>query len=1046
MDDSVEKQEEGRCLNAMERPVSVKVPLPNLLDTKMEALRLNPSFFVTCFSTLLTAVLLGACFIIVGVPPLFIAVRRGRCIYVAVMIPLLTVIGTVLSYYVMQHPQRMLNAALAQVVEEVQHHAIYLRTAVDYVETELETRQATLGVAEKDEPVCARSLLVTPEESALQRFSRISVPGGAATRLPATLPTVSGRGLLHGIDQLQEDQDMVVATVHVGKEWQWLMGLLGKLNLRSLTGQTNTFSHHQDTAVRALVMSVARVERMILSLYFSSFVLNPANAAAPCPLSDLTVSTGIAGCSSGFGNDVGGNSGSAHGRTAASMRQPSAPIMKSVKLHPSHTPGHGLRGSFGENAFTHLRERLNESRDHAESSGAGEELTSQLTSLNMKDFSFERVKVPQFRALLSGRTGSREHQKVEAHEPEGPSAFKVAAPASAPVKRVLHLDTDAQLTDEKAEMPDDTSVTVHSFANTNKADDAGGQDGCSGDSPPRAVIDGCCSAGAAPSSSPAHATTACVQNSSIPAADKAAEKAFVGVQTGERGAVLSQGLSISAQHPARELSSGRRSTLSVMGSCTAAPHTDENGTGPSPMSSAVSKPRLVRPTRSRQPRSTVAAYPALTLHRGARFMGDDSDVFVTVLIHVEKGNSVCGSRLYAARAHTRYNTAANKHYFFNEPDSSVARSCGFNPFTVFYVSKHKGQRERLTIFEQNLLEFVYCCPEEQSEMDSVSHPCPTDGPSPAVGSPGHSSGDTVAAAGTTQEGSSTASFVHETASPPSSTPHHPSSMVLAEQHMDSFIVAMQVLKDRPMRLAFLPVALAPAKPRDTSLTHKYGTVQPFKTAHAMDLMTHSKELRPTGGGSISNTPSISEMMMPASCRPRSDSLPASGVSGAEVSTREALLRAPSPATLPVLECVIDGVLCILTEIEITVCSSLKRPSKVLLIGVSLEDVSEKGSECGVRSMGEDTEVSENSRGGNTGSRNLEDTGEKQPNDLRSPPRQQANNDAEVIQQGIQSSMVTPRGQSLLRDVGSRSLASLSAHEKGAACTLGREFREVIYLA
>ncbi|CBZ26904.1 hypothetical protein, unknown function [Leishmania mexicana MHOM/GT/2001/U1103] len=1048
MDVFEKADQQHRGVDAVEKSVAVKVPLPALLDIKAEALRSNPSFFVTCFSTLLTAVLLGLCFMIVGVPPLYIAVRQGRCIYVGVMVPLLTVIGTVLSYYAMQHPQRVFNSEVAQIVKEMEQHAAYLSTAVHNVETELETRRVTLALACTDEPARMCSLPMTLEESGLPRFSRIAVPGGAAASMSATLPVIGGPGFLHGIDKLEEERDLIIATVHVGKEWQWLMGLLGKLNLRSLTGPTNPVVHHQRIAVHALAISVARVERMILSLYFSSFVLNRANAVAPVNLLGVAASKSVAGCGSVFGHGAGRNHESAHGRTSTSMFQPSAPIMTSVKLHPPHTPGHELGDSFTESVFTVPRETPNESRDRAESGGAGEEMTSQLTSLNVNGVSFGRVKLPQFPPLASGGTGCREPQKVQTHPHEGPSAARGAATTPAPVERVLHLDTDAQLTDEKGQSPNNTSASEHSvrsFADTNKADEAGDQDGGSGDNPPPAVGKGRRRSTVSPSSSTVHAATLRIQSRTVAAADNAAEKAFMDANVSGSGAVFSDSLSILPQHPKLRLSSGRDNGDGVVRSCTAAPHSDGNDTGASPTSSPQSKPRPACSTRSRQPGSAVVAYPSLTLHRGARFIGDENNVFATVLIHVEKRNSACVSRLYGAQAHASYDTSANRHYFTNGADSSLTRSCDFHPFTIFHVSNHKGQREGLTTREQQLLQFVYCRPEEPSALDSVSHRCATDLSSPEVRSPGQNSGVTVAAAATTHAGSSTASLARETATPPGSIPHHPSSTVLTGPRVDSFILAMQILRDRPMRLAFLPVVMPPVQPKGTSLVHNDAILQPVKVACRTDLENSGRELHPTSGGSISSTPTASAMTVPARGRPSSCGV-GSSEDGATNPTPVAARRTPSLTTVPVLECVIDNVLCIVTAIEITVDTSFKRPSKVVLIGVSLEDVASEGSERGEMGVNEDEGVSQDSVEGSTGTQSLEGAGEtKQPADLRGLLRQRATDTAEVIQKGIRSVMATPRGRVMLRHGNSRSAVSLNRHGNGEQCTLGQEFREVIHL-
>ncbi|KAG5506158.1 hypothetical protein GH5_05841 [Leishmania sp. Ghana 2012 LV757] len=1026
-----QQQQQERGEDAMEQPVAVKVQPPTLLDFKAEVLRSNPSLFFTSFSTLLAAALLGLCFAIVGIPPLYIASVKGRQTYVAIMLPLLTVIGTVLSYYCMQHPQRMFNSALAHIVKEMEHHAAYLSTAVGYVETELETRGVNLSMAVTAKSTSMRSLPATPKERGLQRLSNAVAPGGAAAAPPTTIPAVGGSGFLRGIDALEEERDMIIATVHVGKEWRWLMGLLGKLNLRSLAGPTNPALHHQRIAVCALVTSVARVERMILSLYFSSFVLQRVNTISPVNLRGLPVSTSCAGGGPASNSAVGVGYGDA--RTTAPMLQSPMPVIASVRLHSPRTSGRELGDSLTESVFTIPRETANESGDGAEDGVAGEETTSQLTSLNVRGINFGGVKLVQFPPLLSGKRASREHKKRHANAQEEPPAAAAVASASTPIARTLHMDPDVQSTGDREGIEEralklgrasSSDHTMRSFEGTHMGASDGDQRECSGEATPPERSIGQCESAVNPSYS--HTATLCVQSRTVAAVSSAWEVASTDGNRGEEVA-LSPGSGISTQHPVPSGAGGTDNDDGVKRSRISTPPVDGNDTGGSTMSSPPSRPPVVGPTRRRQPGTAVVASPSLALQRGSRFKGDEKDVFATVLIHVLKGSSTRYSRLYGALAHANYDASADRHYFINGSGASLTRSCDFSPFTIFYIPNREDQREGLTILEQRLLQFVYCRPEEQKEADAVRHPYATDLSSLAVGGTGRESEDGTAGAAAApaaniQPGNSTATVPCETASPPGRTPHRASVSLFPEHRVSSFIVAMQLLEDRPMRLAFLPVVIEPVPPKGTSLTPNGVTLQTSKTPGRTGA-AYRREDRHLASGSVG-----------------------SSEEGATNSTSEGALQAPSPTMVPVLECVIDDVLCILTEIEITVDSSFQRPSKVLLIGVSLEDVSEEGSERSEIDVNEDDGMSRDSLEGSTGSLSLDfASGTVQPTDRHDSPLRRATKKGDAAPPSTRGGMATITTQAQLSHVASKSVSSLPRHEHGVRCTLGQEFREVIHL-
>ncbi|KAI5690567.1 hypothetical protein MNV84_03665 [Leishmania braziliensis] len=1048
MDDSIKlgQQELQQSADVIEKPIAIKVSRPALLDTKQEVLRSNPSLFVTCVSTLLTALLLSLCFLIIGIPPLYIETSRGRRIYVSVMVPLLTVVGTVLSYYSMQHPQLAFNSALAQVVKEIEQHATYLSTAVGNVEMELEARGLSLNSASTGESASTRSLPWTHKNQGLECFPSAVAPGGATSTLPTTVPIVGGAGILKGIDRLEEERDLIIATVHVGKEWRWLMSLLGTLNLRCLAGTTNPVMHHQRIFVHAMAISLARVEKAILSLYFSSFVLRTVNATAPINLRGRAASTAVAGSGPGFGNSAGVNGGSWRTRTEGSMFQPLVPVIATRKLHSSNTPGNEPGDSLTGSAFLIPQETPNESKNPAEAGDGGEEMTSQLTSFNVKGSTFLKVKLPEFPTLLSGGTAGRGSKKTQAHAQEGPPAATAAPAASTPVERALDMQPDAQWTSEKrtntnTKRPHHSSLSEHrmsSCADTNKDNDAGGHGRVDVEDVSLATGSWRCGS-AISTTSCAHSVIQCAPSRSIAAAGTAS----VDGNKEEARVIFSPRSGISTAQPQSELepARGKGNSDSMAGNHTAASPPEGTGTRALLMSPSPLKPHLACPTRLQQPGTAAVASPSLTLHRGARFIGDENSVFATVLIHVQKGNSISYSRLYGALARSSYDASAGRHYFTNGADSSLTPSCAFSPLTVFYVPGHTSQREGLTILEKKLLQFVYCCPEKRAETNSVGSPFPADLSSLAFRGAGGGNGDNTAAPVVAiQADTCTSNVARETPSSLGSTPHR--TPISAEQHVDSFIVAMQLLEDRPMRLAFLPVVIEPEPPRGTSVTYSDRNLQSLTAMCRTDLASCSKELYPGSGSGTSGTPTASAETIPSRGRHKRGS----NEDGTTSSASEAPLPAPSPTTVPVLECVIDGVLCVLTEIEITVDASFQRPSKVLLIGVSLEDVSEEPSERGEIDLDVNEEVRHDFLEGSTGSGSFEGaSGTKLLAERGSSPQRRETHKAEMSLQSTRSFLATPEKHTIQRHVASRSRRSLTRHEKGEGCTLGQEFRELICL-
>ncbi|KPA78324.1 hypothetical protein ABB37_06458 [Leptomonas pyrrhocoris] len=991
-----------------EKPVVVKVPPRPLLDVAITLERFNPNFCVTTCSIVIIAMVMGSCFVVLGIPPLFLDDWKGKRIYVGIMVPLLTLLCTVLLYYVMQQPQRTFNTALMRMVRDMEHHSNYLSTAVDHVERELNARGVNIGAMANSSSFGGRPRgnLATPDESSLQQpqpqQQRAQQTGGGAGTSPQTA-TLHSRGsfgaatggsdFLRGIDSLEESHDMVIATVHVGKEWKWFKDVLGQLKDTTLGGPTFPSLAYQRVMVRMLSTAIARVEKLILSLYFSSFLLHRVNAIAPLNL------WGASAASVGTAD---WNRGDMHSRAEAAL-------MKSAMAHPSgnnvstpHRRQLRLPGDAGESptesTFTlgnmHLRDSEAADLESPVFSAAGaldvrhdEETHTELTPPSQqKGFTLgSNVMLPQFTPLIgSGEmtpTGKPQRQggspttavapattKDAAGKREAPMAVGAAAPAAFDSKNSRHSDS--------------TMAAAPFQLSTTKADVAANHVAPSDHHPPRSASD------------EDILVDVDVEGESVPLARmrrsrQAATKGGDGNNV-KGGGLLAPRPAVSAQQPQRphhvdatpnKQHPQQQQQLAAfdladspfpLGSPSASPPPVKPPLPPSPSSQHPPPPQVTGRHHTRQPGSAVVPNPSLTLHRGARFVHDEDTFFITILVHVRKARLTCFSRLYAAQAHVKDDGKERKHYFSKTDDAGGGRKGGGGggsssggPFTLFHISDVAGEREGLTLQEQRLLSVAYCRPENHPERGSDGRRQPTDLSSLAVKDRQGSGGSLPG--------------TEETPSPPNGLSERHVTSVYAEE-VDSFIVALTLLADRPMRLTFLPTHIETVAHKDQSSTVS-SSLTSLSPKAARGAASNQRHGATAAAGAIN---------------PEQDGL------------------IPPLRTVPVLECVIDDVLCVLTRVEVMVDSAFETPSRILLVGVSLEDVSE-GSERGV---GDDDLDS------------LEETHRTRK------PAQSSPDNSPNDRHG--SSMATSRTQTL-EGLTPGTTAAGYVH----TCTVGQEFHEVI---
>lgn len=1001
---------------AAEKPVAVFVPRRPLLDTPVAIQRSNPNCCITLLTTVTTAAVLGICFVVVAIPPLFLDTWHGQRIFVGIMIPLLTIICTVLLYYLMQQPQRIFNTAMVKLVKEMEHHSTYLSTAVDNVEKELTARGVSLGGGGGGVGSSfagrQRSQPVTPEDSALPRS-----PGNAGLRAASSFYTNSASDILHGIEHLDESHDVVISTVHVGKEWKWFKDTLGKLKATTQSGGGFAGLAYQQGMVRMLSLAIARVEKLILSLYFSSFLLQRLNVVAPLNLWGANATS--MGSAGGARFDM-------HARAAAALSRPSLALknVSPVGIAPPPTQRAPLRllgascESLTESSFTIRNGRGKDSGAQELDSpafstsgaldvhGDGETPTDLTPPSSGQGYLFGRkVHLPRFTPLIGsgeaspsgGNSPQPQQQQQTQHAPtalayEAKNGASAAAAATAGDDGPAVVDRTQRRASASASMPppplqrtvtkegahDAAAVLSHHTLRSATEDSDSEEDvDADGVATPLARLR-------------SDRQTAAVHEEASQSVVVVRMRSNTGMAAGPDAATPRPGRQPpqSTTNAAAYASSSRVASLDV----SASPLPVKPPLPPS----STSQQQLhgvgaVRPRR--QAGTAVVANPSLTLLRGARFVNDEDSFFMTALVHVRKANLTCFSRLYAAQAHVRTDGKEKKIYFFNSGDSSFMRRSSYNPLTIFHISDVGGEREGLTVQEQRLLNFVYCKPENHSEVDSqgrARNAAATDLSSLAV-KDGVSSG-AASAAGTEGNPSPTGSIALRTV-----------TSVFSDE-VDAFILAMGLLPDRAMRLTFLPVHI--------EAVGRKGMSQSFSGSLTSASL---KASAPTKAG-------------------RESDVTAAAASDGGVSNSEAEHPPPPPTkTLPVLECVVDDVLCVLTKIEITVDPTFQRPSKIVLVGVSLEDVTE-GSERGVDDDDDDADGDLDSlAGAQETKRPLHSSAENSPNGRHS------------------RSMVTPQTEALAAPAASSSSAAavnggvMAAPGYASGCTLGQEFREIILL-
>lgn len=969
--------------NTLDKPVAVTVPRRPLLDIPVSIERSYPNGCLTFVSTVVTMAVMGLCFVVVGVPPLFLDDWKGKRIYVGIMVPLLTLLCTVLLYYVMQQPQRVFNAALVKLVKDMEHHSNYLNTAVENVEKELIERGVNLSAAANSSFLGGhpRSSLATPEESSMQRN-----PSGAL-RSTSSCSLNGGVDFLRGIDKLDESHDITIATVHVGKEWKWFTELLGEVRKSTFGGSNMPGLAYQRIIIRMLTVAIARAEKLILSLYFSSFLLQRLNAVAPLNLWGTSASA--VGVSEAY------RGGDMHSRALVTVLGRGGTTnngLPQAQRSPHQVFG-GSGESFSENTFTLGNNpakggsRTVDPESPVFSTAAvlevrGDDAASmELTppSHIRGEMFGKKVKLPHFTPLIN--SGDRNPSVNKAGQTPQQQRQQLATPSSAAMSEEAELNEEAAVAaapngtqrpssvSASAALPSAPSAAKVGEARTVLSDRpllSATDDESQGDIDVEAAETplGKVRSGRQLSLQDAHAhSVVVVQNRSAVGEDKGVcgngssdhhnrESVLSPVSTLSTRQPSGHGDSDSAsptnqQHqppqpqqrqrdvdatPDKQLSSfdTTQAPFPVVSSSPASPPPVRPPLRPlSPSSTQPASPNGDGGRPRRQPGSATVQSPSLVLYRGARFVNDEDAVFFTILVHVRKARVTCFSRLYGALAHLRDDGKECKYYFANAGDSSMMRRSPYSPLTLFHISDVGGEREGLTVQEQRLLSFVYCRPERHSEVaDASTQRQATDLSSLAVK-------DSISSA-------TSPAALEET----ESSPHREVTSVYAEE-VDAFILAMGILRDRAMRLTSLPAHVTP-------------------------------------------------------------------VAGLKA---DAVLPPPLK-TVPVLECVVDDVLCVLTKIEVTVDASFRSPSKILLVGVSLEDLSE-GSERGVDD-------------------DLESLAEAQ--ELREPAHSSADSSPSARYTRSMATSQRPRGS----PPGALTSGTRAATTRYfQACTVGQEFREVI---
>ncbi|KPI84103.1 hypothetical protein ABL78_6840 [Leptomonas seymouri] len=927
--DGTEKQPAAKAEGSPEGPVAVNVPSRPFLDVAVSLERFNPNLCSTFCSIVITAIVMGGCFVVIGIPPLYLDSWKGKRIYLGIMIPLLTILCNVLLYYVMQQPQRVFNAALMKMVKEVEHHSQYLSTAVDHVEKELNARGVNLGAAAHASFTggCSRSHPSAPDECPVHLAQQTGCRGSMSLHTAAlrSAGSFSGNGcseFLRGIDDIDAGRDVVIATVHIGKEWRWFKEVLGQLGTTTMAGTDFSGLPYQRVVVRTLTVAVARVEKLILSLYFSSFLLQRINTLAPIHLWGASVASAEAADWSRM--DM-------HTRAAAAMAKRTTEDVVGNALPIQRSPPEQLSGSgesFSESVFTlgNLRakgsDQTESERPVLAAAGALDVCTDaethmELTPPSRRDgfLMARQLKLARFTPLIGSGEMSSEKKSPRAASPTATAqANEAKVKVEAPSPEVVEVSTGHGSTQHwrsdssvaaspKWRCATMVGVTAKEAAQSEYASQRSRNENTLVDIH---VEDAPTSSSRLRRGHPAPLKVSdvrqimVVQRRLSPAGE---------LDNGNAGENEASPLSSVSTHQPRHQHHIDATPLNPQLRAAFDPADMASPVG-SPSASPPVKPPLTAPSQSqqrqpqngrlaRQPGTAVVQNPSLTLHRGARFEKDDDAVFVTILVHVQKSGADRFSRLYAAQAHVKDDGYQRRHYFAAAGNSGTAPRGDSCPFTLFHVADVTGEPEGLTLQEQRLLNFVYCRPEKPTGARPDGHGQPTDLSSLAVTDEARASRPPLGR--------------QNTLTPSSSAPHRNDTAVDAEE-VDSFIVAMAILADRPMRLTFLPVHMEAAAPSGRPATPNGASPSPPSKAPS-DVANNRREEE------------------------------AAAFDAVETNSGPDALR-PQFKTVPVLECVVDGVLCVVTAIEVTVDVAFQNPSEIQLVGLSLEDVSE-GSERGV---------------------------------------------------------------------------------------------------
>lgn len=835
----------------MKEREEVKVPIrqrKHIFDSPVEVSKMNAPTTLTAVSMVCTAFVLGLCFTVVSVPPLFIATSDGQHIYLCIMIPLLTVLCTLLSFYVSQHPQRMLNVMLVKLVREMELHSGYMSKALVQLEEAVKSN---------------RSADVVPLNSTGKSFSiRSSI---RSTRLLGD-ETLNGRfdvdlrDIFHHIDRLEED-DLIVGTVSVGKEWRWFGNVVEQMNSYKVRGLAYPVVHHQWNVIRSFARSIGRVEKLILSFYFYAafrLAINTKRASnrdgslnlawradISQPLVNLSPSTGrFAARSTGSCTDVNGNQ-----RTPERDGVHSDPMWSPVDCALSEI-GHPIRSApdtqHGRGLF-------------------GRE-----------------VELPQFPTVLTGADSRNSNVSGIRGSASPPMPLARTTAGSVPAASPLSLIVQP---------------------------------------PPQAVKnnDASCNS-TADTSAPQQRST---DHSRLAQESKRIETLiYIGTEEAMKtvdGSNATNNTTASPNFPHAE---------NVANRAPPPPRIDDDA----PSGCAASGDQQV----SHAQPHVIPVVSSVVLQRGRRFLSDNCNVFLTMVVHrrrrkaahreVNGGVSTYAAEaLVAQRRDTSTTSRGNAPYFFSVGSNDSSRHL---PYKLFCVQQRDGTAVGLTIVEQQLLDFHYCHEEAEPEQGWDGTPRRVDLTSLMVPGAKNSPPGSLIRAHSSKHSLSPQSYHSDRldSSNPSASSAPPArhrdpntttnTTATTSEHPDSFVLASALLPDRPMRLTFLTLGVTEGN-GDDALTDTTTTRSPRSSGITLPDFVEDRAMSEDRATAVAS------------------------MSG-DVASQHALSRDSAAAdlqTVPVLESLINDILCVVTRMEITVTVPENTATMVKLVGVSLEDVS-----------------------------------------------------------------------------------------------------------